>query len=251
MKNRIEQVKRERSVMVFDQHTSIVRPDLGFCLVGLVGKKGVGKDATGNELAKLLEKLSGGWDFPLRSSFAKALYKEVSDKTGVPIEVLQDRKYKESFSNFLFHPPKGERLRYLKYAIGLKGKSPREELQWHGAEFRRAQDEYYWIRQLQEEIVINQRNRSIVITDVRFSNEVDLIKRLGGVVVRLEADCNKDPYENTEHGSRHISEIELDCVKLPTVVRTYGDIQHTAAEVLYTVHDELLKRHKKHLIDRN
>ncbi len=63
----------------------------------------------------------------------------------------------------------------------------RRLLQWWGTEYRRRQDPDYWVkawesayRQLQSTI------RHILVDDVRFPNEAQVIRRNGGVLVRVE-----------------------------------------------------------------
>lgn len=40
-----------------------------------------------------------------------------------------------------------------------------------------------------ENIIKSNPNQDFIITDVRFDNEIELIKRIGGVVVRVDRDC--------------------------------------------------------------
>lgn len=48
-----------------------------------------------------------------------------------------------------------------------------------------------------------------IISDVRFINEVNYIKNMGGIVIRLEGDPSKTR-ENSNRDLNHISETELD-----------------------------------------
>ena len=40
-----------------------------------------------------------------------------------------------------------------------------------------------------ENIIKSNRDQDFIITDVRFDNEIELIKRIGGVVIRVDRDC--------------------------------------------------------------
>ena len=75
----------------------------------------------------------------------------------------------------------------------------RQLLQLWGTEYRRLQDPDYWVKRLEAKLHGLER---VVIDDVRFLNEVEMIQRLGGKVIRID---RPGPAEST-----HASEIELD-----------------------------------------
>ena len=75
----------------------------------------------------------------------------------------------------------------------------RQILQLWGTEYRRRQDPDYWVKRLEEKL---QGLKKVVIDDVRFPNEVEMIHRLGGRVIRID---RPGPDEST-----HASEIILD-----------------------------------------
>ena len=75
----------------------------------------------------------------------------------------------------------------------------RKLLQLWGTEYRRRQDPDYWVKRLEAKLHGLER---VVIDDVRFPNEVEMIQRLGGKVIRID---RPGPAEST-----HASEIELD-----------------------------------------
>ena len=45
---------------------------------------------------------------------------------------------------------------------------------------------FYWLILLEKEIRSNKYGQRVVITDCRFPNEIDMIKRLNGIVVRVQ-----------------------------------------------------------------
>jgi deoxynucleotide monophosphate kinase-like protein len=57
-------------------------------------------------------------------------------------------------------------------------------LQWWGTDYRRTQDQDYWVKRLSETFRVLQPDIALV-TDVRFPNEADAIKRAGGYLVRV------------------------------------------------------------------
>ncbi len=86
-------------------------------------------------------------------------------------------------------------------------------LQWWGSEYRRASDPDYWVRKLEDTLV---KERSYVdvgmITDMRFPNEFEMVKKLGGITVRLD----RVGYTDVDN---HISETALDGAPFDYVVK--------------------------------
>ena len=62
-------------------------------------------------------------------------------------------------------------------------------LQWWGTELRRAQDEDYWVNKAAETIdgIFREGPALVVVTDVRFENEADMVHDLGGHVFEVTA----------------------------------------------------------------
>lgn len=60
----------------------------------------------------------------------------------------------------------------------------RQLLQIWGTEYRRAQDPAYWTRRCREKILLTEG--LVFIDDVRFPDEVEMVKDLGGVVIRID-----------------------------------------------------------------
>lgn len=130
-------------------------------IIGFAGRKGSGKDFAFKQLQLLYPKESF-----VRISFADALKEEVCKATGVKLAALEARK-----SEF------------------------RPMLQWWGTDFRRNMfDKEYWINRWIESTDKNKHNpfnRIVVATDVRFQNEVDIIKLLGGKVYFIFPRCRE------------------------------------------------------------
>jgi hypothetical protein len=66
----------------------------------------------------------------------------------------------------------------------------RRVLQWWGTEFRRSADPNYWVDLASERILEYPDDVLVVVTDVRFANEAEMIHRLGGIVVQVA--CQDD-----------------------------------------------------------
>ena len=78
----------------------------------------------------------------------------------------------------------------------------REVLQLWGTEVRRAHDEDYWVNKLRPVILEYHRENPedvIVITDVRFHNEVKLMLQLNGLLVKITSEHSKDDNHASEN----------------------------------------------------
>jgi len=107
-----------------------------------------------------------GWDVEL-VGFADAVKQECATATGLIYQIFntKDKALKDT-------------LRPL--------------LQWWGTEFRRntalGGDPDYWVRRAEERIqgLDPDANRVVAFHDVRFPNEAEMIRRRGGLIVRID-----------------------------------------------------------------
>lgn len=120
-------------------------------IIGLCGAAGAGK----NTVADILVEHHGF----TAMSFADPLYRAVSEITGLSVQHLQDRRYKE-------------------LPISWLGASPRELLQTLGTEWgRKTINDKIWINICLERIAID--GGDVVVTDVRFDNEAEALMLAG------------------------------------------------------------------------
>jgi len=123
-------------------------------LVGLVGTKGVGKDTVGDYLAGYTKR---AFATPIKQACAILFDLPPHIFEGDDKELCDERH----------------------------GMSPRQMLQMVGTDFFRDKvDADFWIKHFQHWYSQHQSD-NIVVTDLRFQNEVDAIKDLGGIVVRI------------------------------------------------------------------
>ena len=153
-------------------------------LIGFSGKKGSGKSYFADYLVnnKLFIKLS--FASPLKE-ITKILFN------------LSDEDVKDRIKKELINP---------KFNA-----SPRELMQWLGTDIMREEfnkkfdySGSIWIDSVKDKVkTLLDDNKDVVIDDVRFQNEVDMIHSLGGIVINLHNDLDNTLNNST---STHSSE---------------------------------------------
>lgn len=144
-------------------------------LIGICGRQGSGKDTA----AGLINKITNN-KFEVKR-FSSKLKECAGILLGVPVELFEDRIFKESY-------------------IAQYDMTVRELLQKFGTEFiRETVHPNLWI----ESTFIGYMNQDWLIPDVRFINECDAIKSRGGIIVKTN--------RKTKHDS-HPSENEIDFI---------------------------------------
>lgn len=161
------------------------------------GKMGSGKDTIANPLVQEL------WPDGkiIRMAYADALRDEINHaidvmRTDLPYRSKIERTRRDLDCNLneatrlmeLLNDPANDDL-----SLEAHQHVPviRTALQYWGTQVRRDRDPDYWVDKMETRIIDvldNDPNAVVVITDGRFPNEVDLIHRLNGVVVRLDID---------------------------------------------------------------
>jgi len=149
-------------------------------IIGITGYKGSGKDTIGKYLID-------NYNYK-RYAFADPL-KEIC-------QTLFSFNDEQLYGNL-----KEEQDQYWK-------NSPRYFFQKIGTDlFRNQIDQDFWIKVLERKIITN-LDQKIVITDVRFQNEFDMIKNLGGIVIRINNN-NKIIQDNHE-SEQNINNFNVD-----------------------------------------
>lgn len=146
-------------------------------LIGLEGKKGVGKDVVG----RWFHVHRGA----LRVAFADPIREALAAMFGVPVELFSDPELKEVPNALLL----GHTPRYLMQTLGTE---------W-GRTYVGA-DMWLQLAKRKAEATLA-TGRAVVITDVRFDNEAEMIHEMGGEVWRIVRD--RQVYVS---GDRHVSE---------------------------------------------
>ena len=146
-------------------------------LIGICGAAGSGKD----EVASVLV---GEFGY-IRNKFADPLYEMVAAMTGYTVSQLQDRRLKEKPISL------------------LDSKTPRQLLQTLGTDWGRTMvHSEVWIRSVQRRVErALEDGRHSVITDLRFDNEAEWIRSLGGQVWRVDRAVPEDVACLSPHSS--------------------------------------------------
>lgn len=152
-------------------------------VIGISGKLGSGKTT----VAKLL------WsrfynEFEL-FNFGDVLKEECSSRYVYPLKWNYSIEGKKEIINHKLLPKNNMTVR--------------EVLQWHGTEFRREQDENYWVKRMEE--YFDHMEKHLIIDDVRFVNEAEFVLNNNGMLFRIDI-----PGLDT---GNHRSETELDDYK--------------------------------------
>lgn len=205
------------------------------CLIGLSGKMGSGKDT----IAEMLVEYSNV-DFVL-NSFGRMIREEIDsvikDSYLLNEEELED-KYDVNFSEI-------KRVREIlgRESIFERSEKSREGLQYWGTNVRRSQNELYWIDLAERKIKrMLEKGERTILTDVRFPEEADLIRKLNGTLLRLEAEEEvrvgriyaRDGIKTSKISLSHSSETSLDNYfeKLPDNERNIINANNNPKKVL-------------------
>lgn len=157
-------------------------------IVGLTGKKRSGKDT----VFQLMETPG-----TVRAAFADNLKREIAKITGLSVAEVEHNK---------------ESLRLL--------------LQAWGADFRRQfYGEDYWVKAMEADLFKLEvaGNQWTIITDVRFPNEAQFLKDVGGTIVRVQRD--------TDTIDSHSSETAMDEYEVDYTINNNGTLDDLKNEV--------------------
>lgn len=165
-------------------------------IVGFVGRKGVGKDTAADVLVQ-----NKGY---VRRKFAQP----IKDICAIAFQV----------PSALLDGPEKEIL------IGKHQLSPRQMMQIVGTDFFRAHiHENFWIHHFQDWVADQPPSTNVVVTDIRFQNELDAVQRLGGIVIKIERSSGEGRHQDTD---AHVTESGIDNLKnVDVVLQNDGSVQ--------------------------
>lgn len=179
-------------------------------IIGLTGKKQNGKSTAAQYIAEK-------YGF-VRLNFKDALVAEIKERFPGLLQEIANIMEQTNYDGM--NPWTVDRL--------FKEKPPlmRTLLQHYGTEVRRADDAGYWANKWMVEA---RKHENIVVDDVRFVNEADAVRELGGTIVRVvRTDYAAD--------DSHKSELEMDSIEVDkTIAVASGE-----TEKLFTTIDEII-----------
>lgn len=188
-------------------------------LIGISGYIGSGKDTAGDIMKDILGE---GWEV---KKFAGKLKKIASILTGIPVKRFEDQDFKKS----LLGPEWGNvttntALNFVEPFENVQFNelmSVRELLQRLGTEaMRDGLHKNTWVNALFADA--NSRSKWI-ITDLRFKNEFEAIKKRGGVTIRILRDNRSK--------ATHSSEKDLDNANFDYYINNNGSIDDLREEI--------------------
>lgn len=151
-------------------------------IIGVCGLIGAGKDTIADYLVNIHQFR--------RESFANTLKDAVSAVFGWDRELLEGRTKHSRAWREQVDPWWAERL-------GMPDLTPRWVLQYWGTEVvRKSFHDDTWIASLENKL--RKTTDDVVISDCRFPNEIDAIKRAGGMVIRVHRGPDPDWYRLAE-----------------------------------------------------
>lgn len=225
-------------------------PGLKHHIIGLCGLAGVGKDTVGELLAT-----HAGFRM---MAFANSLRGELVDAFHVESLVFTRREFKEqplpelALSRTLDKAFLGAVLQHLaETEPGVpaneqltRHRTPRQIMQLWGTEYRRAGNADYWANHVRDHIgyLMDERlERNFVVTDVRFANEAEVIRSMGGQIWQIKRP-GIDSHTTAE--GTHVSANDGSAFKPEVVIANTHDIRHLQQLVLgaYWANDAGLQR---------
>ncbi len=181
-------------------------------IIGLSGKIGAGKTTFSNYLQSLYEGLEP-------RSFAENIRQMMSIFINRPVDKLRSASDKETMT--------------------CMGKTVGVLLQELGTEVGRCVNKDAWVLSLFE--YYDKEVSYWIIDDVRFPNEVDHIKKMGGCVIRLVGDPG-NVRKNSTRNLNHISETALDDYTEFDVVINTEEFMNDSKGILNTINTVLLAK---------
>lgn len=204
-------------------------------VVGFMGKRGAGKDTAAKAL------LSRGW---MSQAFGARIYDECAAAFDVPRALFGHRPTKDTplpqlmLANCL--DPEFVKVALLRPDVTVPAgadpmiapRSPRFIMQTWGTEYRRRQKGDDYFVKIVEDQILQQPGRPQAVTDVREFIEIDMVKRMGGPLVRV---INPEPESTDDTTMKHSSETAVDDAEVDLVL-----INHRGEENIPAMQAKLL-----------
>jgi hypothetical protein len=193
-------------------------------IIALCGSKFHGKDSVANIILK-----NSNYIFKTLS-FARPIKESLSISMNIPIEYFDDPDKKEVI-------------------LEEWGKTPRQLAQWYGTDvFRDQIDSNIWLKNMESRINTfyqdkKNHGKTIVITDARFDNELELVWRLGGKVWKVDASERVETLNKDTHISEHGITLTPDFV-----INNNGTLKELTIKVNDIINDYVVEYNNKYMV---
>ena len=110
-------------------------------------------------------------------------------------------------------------------------------LQWYGTEWKRGQfGNDCWIKKLEKKVLLSNAN-IIIIPDIRFANEVDWVRHMGGTIIKMErlGAADNDPHVSENQINNFVPDI--------TIKANSGDLKTLKLKAIWLI-DQIQEPHK-------
>jgi hypothetical protein len=145
-------------------------------LVGLHGFRGCGKDTISEHLVKT-------YDNCIRISLGDMLRDELNQVFNIPYDSLFDRSKDYEYSDVTW-AYFNERIRKLYNRPSKEFLTYRQLMQIYATDFRRYEDQDYWLNKWRDRVNLTPEDKCIVTPDVRFHNEAKMFME-HGLLIRI------------------------------------------------------------------
>lgn len=159
-------------------------------IIGFSGIAGSGKDSCCNIIMKNYE----NW---VKTSFAKSMKDAVAAMYGLPRNMLEgDTKESREWRE--------QPCEFWSKKLNIEGLTPRKILQNFGTQLVRTHvNENFWVDRLEFELeTLIKEGKNVLITDVRFPNEAEMIRSKGGQIWHVF--CGEIPQWFTDYKDKNI-----------------------------------------------
>ncbi len=131
----------------------------------------------------------------------------VGKSTAVNYLIDKHGGYEKSFAAPLYHL-----LHYYQHYCGFKQEKDRQFLQYIGTEWARSKNENVWVDLLLKHVQEYPPETNVYISDVRFPNELKVLKDNGFFTIRIDRDAAEQDKTFGKGDRKHASETSLDGV---------------------------------------
>jgi len=159
-------------------------------LIGLVGFAGSGKGTAGDILVNEYSFVKDSFAAPLKDMLA-AMF--VWPRHLLEGDTDESREWREKVDP------------WWSDKLGIHEFSPRKAMQLIGTDTLRSHfNNNIWISSLERRLMLRE-GKKVVVTDCRFPNELDLLKRLGGIVVRIKRGTEPEWFDLAKEDNEFIT----------------------------------------------